>query len=91
MGLCYGTRPDGVVQPCWDKGDEIVVTTTDYLPGHSEKLRIQTIVAAPSNQAVVTFDALDDQERIVNTGVRWRHNGVRYGGPKDPQAVDRPG
>ena len=39
--LCYGTRPDGVAQPCWDN-DEIVVTTTDYLPGHSEKLRIQT-------------------------------------------------
>ena len=39
--LCYGTRPDGAVQPCWDKGDEIVVTTTDYLPGHSEKLRIK--------------------------------------------------
>jgi hypothetical protein len=90
MGLCYGTRPDGAVQPCWDRGDEIVVTTTDYLPGHSEKLRIQTIARTnPGNPgdptATVTFDALDDQERIVDTGVRWRHNGVRYGGPKDPK------
>jgi hypothetical protein len=78
-------------QPCWGPGDEIVVTTTDYLPGHSEKLRIRTIARTdPGNpggdpRASVTFDALDDREQIIKTGVRWGHNGVRYGGPNDPK------
>ena len=31
-------RVDGLVD--WEKGDHIVVTTTDYLPGHSEELII---------------------------------------------------
>jgi cell migration-inducing and hyaluronan-binding protein len=52
----------------WRPNDEIVVTTTDYLPGHSEKL---TITQTDGNK--VSF-----REKI-----QWRHNGLRYGGPKD--------
>ena len=33
----------GDVTGSWEAGDDIVVTTTDYLPGHSEKLKIASV------------------------------------------------
>jgi cell migration-inducing and hyaluronan-binding protein len=54
----------------WKAGDEIVVTTTDYLPGHSEQLKIASTYTGgttlPLDQAFP---------------VQWAHNGTRYGGP----------
>jgi cell migration-inducing and hyaluronan-binding protein len=47
----------------WQKDDRIVVTTTDYLPGHSEEL---TIKAVDGNTVTVTTDAM------------WFHRGTRY-------------
>ena len=63
-GRCYVSN----AAPCWGVGDEIVVTTTDYLPGHSEKLTINKI-----DKATVTF----------NEKIKWPHNGLRYGGAMD--------
>ena len=60
----------------WKPGDEIVVTTTDYLPGHSEKLRITPDY---KRDATVTFEAIDSPTKKI----QWPHNGVRYGGPND--------
>ena len=62
---------------CWQGGrwsgdDEIVVTTTDYLPGHSEKLTID-----PAYNGGTTVKFLEK--------IQWPHNGVRYGGPNDPK------
>jgi hypothetical protein len=54
----------------WETGDEIVVTTTDYLPGHSEKL---TIAPGWAGDNYVHFEGK----------AQWHHNGVRYGGPHD--------
>ncbi len=48
----------------WQVGDEIVVTTTDYIPSHSEQLRIAAILAPNQVQ--------------VETGVQYAHVGQRY-------------
>ncbi len=39
----------------WKKGDEIVITTTDYLPGHSEK---RTLAADPKGTSVTLTQPL---------------------------------
>lgn len=74
----------------WKKGDEIVVTTTDYLPGHSEKLRI--VGDFPDNKdseyrggAKVNFEAFDTPTNTTKK-LEWWHNGVRYGGRADTPA-----
>ena len=66
----------------WQAGDEIVVTTTDYLPGHSEKLRIKK-VAPFADGADVEFEPVDSppaKARVGGTmaramGVRRRRQG----------------
>ncbi len=52
----------------WEAGDRIVVTTTDYLPGHSEELEIIDI----KDKRKITFKA-DEQE-----GIKYPHNGTKY-------------
>lgn len=61
----------------WSKGDEIVVTTTDYLPGHSEKLEIADTY---KGGASIPFSA-SPKNPGSNSAIQWPHNGVRYGGP----------
>ena len=66
----------------WKRNDEIVVTATDYLPGHSERLKVRTISSSQRDKLVrVDFDALDNPPGKM--GLQWPHNGVRYGGPND--------
>ena len=48
----------------WQPGDQIVVTTTDYLPGHSEQLTIATIQANGSSTTITVLENL-----------RYPHNG----------------
>jgi len=52
----------------WKAGDEIVVTTTDYLPGHSEQLKIASTYTGGTTVP-------------LDSPVLWTHIGVRYGGP----------
>jgi cell migration-inducing and hyaluronan-binding protein len=66
----------------WSPDDEIVVTTTDYLPGHSERLRIRKIDASDPKGIKIDFDA-PDNPRGGKGGAQWWHNGIRYGGPND--------
>jgi hypothetical protein len=72
----------------WAEGDEIVVTTTDYLPGHSEKLKVKHVSEPLDPLIKLDFDAVDNPKDpktgVQKTGVLWPHNGVRYGGPNDP-------
>lgn len=49
----------------WAANDQIVVTTTDYLPGHSEQFTIKSV--APDKRSVV-----------VNGVAKWKHNGEAY-------------
>lgn len=70
----------------WEAGDRIVVTTTDYLPGHSEELQIiekegprklsVTIIDPKTNQPPAGCDKkpLD----AGKCGLRWVHNGDTY-------------
>jgi hypothetical protein len=51
------------VEGDWQPGDRIVVTTTDYLPNHSEELVIDTVSGDTVN---------------VKDGVKWEHVGQRY-------------
>ena len=55
----WWTPDDPVTTP-----DEVVVTTTDYLPGHSEKRTISKIDG--------------DGKVILSTGVTWPHRGTRF-------------
>src|SRR5262245_15828805 len=51
----------------WQPGDQIVVTTTDYLPGHSEQLTI-----APNGVSA------DKMTVTVMEPARYSHNGERF-------------
>jgi len=57
--LTLATAPDRR----WQKDDRIVVTTTDYLPGHSEEL---------------TIDKIDGKKVTATTNAKWFHRGTRY-------------
>lgn len=76
--LVVETDPEGK----WKAGDEIVVTTTDYLPGHSEKLRIN---ANYKGGTTIGFEAVDSPDKKI----QWPHNGLRYGGPLEPNESKR--
>jgi hypothetical protein len=52
--------------PTWGNGDHIVLTTTDYLPGHSEELVIKNVVN-DANSALITV-----------TPVKYPHSGTAY-------------
>jgi hypothetical protein len=47
----------------WQAGDKIVVTTTDYLPGHSEEL---------------TIDTVDKTKITLKDAVKWDHVGKAF-------------
>lgn len=48
----------------WQPGDQIVVTTTDYLPGHSEQLTIDTVTVTETGTTITVKEPL-----------RYPHNG----------------
>src|SRR6202035_4463538 len=49
----------------WQDGDHIVVTTTDYLPGHSEELVINGAPMVATNTTTFSFTNADG----ITTGV----------------------
>ncbi len=55
----------------WQDKDHIVVTTTDYLPGHSEELIISGTPTVNGNTTTISFTNADGK----TTGVKWPHNG----------------
>jgi hypothetical protein len=55
----------------WHVGDRIVVTTTDYLPSHSEDLTIDKVEGA-----TITFHRTGCSGD--GCGVRWPHNGKHF-------------
>ena len=54
----------------WQPDDHIVVTTTDYLPGHSEELTIKSV-------------SMDGKTITVNETIKYPHNGTAYKFPSD--------
>jgi hypothetical protein len=63
---------DGVVD--WQDKDHIVLTTTDYLPGHSEELEIHGTPSVSGNTTTINFINADG----VTNGVKWPHNGQTF-------------
>ncbi len=64
----------------WKKNDHIVVTTTDYLPEHSEELIISK---DPTGNAIdfkkcPAKDPCTDADKLPAKGIDWPHNGVQY-------------
>jgi hypothetical protein len=60
----------------WADGDHIVVTTTDYMPDHSEELIVQ---GTPKDNKDGTFTiTYKNADSTVTTGVKWYHNGEQY-------------
>ncbi len=64
----------------WGKFDRIVVTTTDYLPGHSEQLEI-TNISDCNNGLCKTFDVVkvdENTDKPTSAGVTYHHNGEPF-------------
>jgi cell migration-inducing and hyaluronan-binding protein len=54
-------------------GDRIVVTTTDYLPGHSEVFTVEAAVTGLDRSGQRWIETIQ-----VDHGAKWPHNGERY-------------
>jgi hypothetical protein len=67
---------DGFVN--WQQGDHIVVTTTDYLPGHSEELIIteQPIFNFVIRRTTIHFTTNPDG--VTAQGLKWAHYGQTF-------------
>jgi hypothetical protein len=61
----------------WEPGDQVVVTTTDYLPGHSEQLEI--CGADPAKNSITVRTPGSTNACGSDTGaVKYIHNGEAY-------------
>ncbi|MGH6849153.1 MAG: G8 domain-containing protein [Methylocella sp.] len=59
----------------WEPGDHIVVTTTDYLPNHSEEL----VICPGGKGNTINFDAnYNAPNCAAPQGVKWTHNGEQF-------------
>ena len=59
----------------WDVGDHLVLTTTDYLPGHSEKLEI----TGKTNNRTFSIKVIDPHtNEDLSAGTQYKHNGDTY-------------
>ncbi len=69
----------------WKVGDRIVVTSTDYLPGHSEVLEI---VAPEVDATTFNFKLIDQftgMDSDKGPGLQYPHNGIPYSLAKLPE------
>ncbi len=62
---------DKSVEGNWQVGDRMVLTTTDYVPSHSEDLTIDSIKGA-----AITFHRTGCSGG--SCGLQWPHNGTRF-------------
>lgn len=62
---------DSIQKPHWEKGDKIVVTSTDYLPGHAEEMEI---IAVDSTGTKLTVQ----QPGKPGSGFQYAHRGRKY-------------
>jgi len=80
----------GVSAPgAWQDGDHIVVTTTDFLPEHSEELIIKGTPKTSGGTTKIDFEAANpDPTHPDNKGVRYPHNGEQYDLKSIPNRVN---
>ncbi len=74
---------DGVVD--WEAGDHIVITPTDYLPGHAEEAIIQSVEPNGDNTTITTNAVVLDSGNVQTGGLRYPHYGETYKLPSDVQ------
>ncbi len=67
----------------WVPGDQIVVTTTDYLPGHSEQLTIASVSVSKGVTAITTSNAA----QYPHNGSTFSLSGVPKGIGPDPDPL----
>ena len=67
---------DGAVD--WVPGDHIVITPTDYLPGHAEEAIIQTVTPGDETTTITTNKVVLDDGTEKLSGLRYPHNGETY-------------
>jgi hypothetical protein len=71
----------------WQKGDHIVITSTDYIPGHAEELVVQFASQNPDKTTTVRFI----NAKATVSGVAYYHNGEKYNlsatGRLDPKTI----
>jgi len=70
----------------WAVGDRIVVTTTDYLPGHSEVLEIVAPIIDATTFNFKVIDPFTDME--IPGGLQYPHNGTPYSLAKVPSDMN---
>jgi hypothetical protein len=63
---------DGVVD--WQDDDDIVITSTDYLPSHAEHLMVHGTPTVNGNTTTVEFT----NPNTKVTGIQWPHNGDKF-------------
>jgi len=63
---------EGVVD--WQNGDDIVITSTDYLPSHAERLIVNGTPTASGGKSTVEFTNANPNV----TGLQWPHNGDKF-------------
>lgn len=68
----------------WQEADHIVVTTTDYIPGHSEKLEITNKIS-DTEFGFKVIDPHTNQE--IPGGIQYKHKGTVYPLNKVPARV----
>jgi hypothetical protein len=65
----------------WQPGDHIVVTTTDYLAGHSEELIIKSVSGNTitfNTACSVGQDPITPIDQCKTPGIRWTHYGNQF-------------
>ena len=60
----------------WQPGDHIVVTSTDYLPGHAEELVVASAFPDKPSKGMTTIRFSNPMPQIL--GVQFYHNGAQY-------------
>lgn len=71
----------------WQEGDHIVVTTTDYIPGHSEKL----VITSKVSDTEFEYDVLNphsNTNEVISDKVLHSHRGTTYSLNKVPSRVE---
>jgi hypothetical protein len=80
----------------FSENDEFVVTSTDYLPGHSERFKVGCVNQKPGEKPTgpcVPFKPTGSggwiQELKADHRAKWSHIGDRYGGPDSDKPLSK--
>jgi len=73
---------NGVVD--WEEGDHIVITSTDYLPGHVEEAIVSTVTPNGTTTTIKISGIVLDNGMVQVGGVQFPHYGTTY---KIPSAI----